>query len=167
MNDLLQVTGLLVVRRLDAHGEVIEECVTRNLVTAVGDQYYAARAALGSGLPAQVTGMRLGTGSTVPAKTGSGAALVTYLTGSNHALDAGYPTAVAGVVTWKCTWAAGVATTASAITEVVLNTDTIANDNATTATAANTVARALITGITGKAAGEVLDVVWSHTLAGT
>lgn len=147
-------------------GEEKARVVTKNLVTAVGDQYYAGRAVLSSGLPSQVTGMRLGTGSTAPAKTGAGAAVVTYLAGSNKALDSGFPTAVAGVATFKRTYAAGEATTASPITEVVLNTDTIANDNATTATAANTIARALLTGIGSKGAGDTLTITWTHTLLG-
>jgi hypothetical protein len=147
-------------------GEEKARCVTKNLVTAVGDQYYAGRAALSSGLPAQVTGFRLGTGSTAVAKTGAGAAVVTYLATSNKANDASFPTAVAGVVTWKRTYAAGEATSASAITEVVLNTDTIANDNATTATAANTISRALLTGIGSKGASDTLTITWTHTLVG-
>src|SRR6478609_1930328 len=147
-------------------GEVKGECIVENLVTAVGDQYYAGRAALSSSLPSQATGMRLGTGSTAPAKTGAGAAIVTYLSGSNKANDGGFPTAVAGVVTWKRTYAAGEATTASPITEVVLNTDTIANDNATTATAANTIARALLTGIGSKGASDTLTITWTHTILG-
>jgi hypothetical protein len=150
----------------DENGNIKSEGRTKNLVTAVGDQYYAGRAALSTGLPAQVTGFRLGTGSTAPAKTGAGAAIVTYLAGSNKANDSGFPTASGGVVTWKRTYAAGEATTASAITEVVLNTDTIANDNATTATAANTIARALISGVSSKAAGDTLTITWTHTLLG-
>ena len=63
--------------------------------------------ALASATP---TGMKLGTGSTAPAKSGAGAAVVTYLTGSNKAFDATFPTAVAGVVTYKRTYAAGEAT---------------------------------------------------------
>ena len=150
----------------DEFGKIKAECRVKNLVTTVGDQYYAGRAALSSGLPAQVTGFRLGTGGTAVAKTGAGAAIVTYLAGSNKANDGGFPTAVAGVVTWKRTYAAGEATTASAITEVVLNTDTIANDNATTATAANTIARALLTGIGSKGASDTLTITWTHTLLG-
>ena len=164
--DQAGIVGVVVAELRGPDGELKERCETHNLVTAVGDQYYAGRAALSTSLPAQVTGFRLGTGSTAPAKTGAGAAIVTYLAGSNKANDSGFPTAVAGVVTWKRTYAPGEATTASPITEVVLNTDTIANDNATTATAANTIARALLTGISGKAAGDTLTVTWTHTLLG-
>lgn len=160
------ITGEVHWVLTDENGNIKAEGRNKNLVTAVGDQYYAGRAALSTGLPAQVTGFRLGTGSTAPAKTGAGAAIVTYLAGSNKANDSGFPTATGGVVTWKRTYAAGEATTASAITEVVLNTDTIANDNATTATAANTIARALISGVSSKAAGDTLTITWTHTLLG-
>jgi hypothetical protein len=165
-NENTGITGEVVAELRGPDGELKARCVTKNLVTAVGDQYYAGRAALSTGLPSQVTGFRLGTGSTAVAKTGAGAAVVTYLSGSNKANDATFPTAVAGVVTWKRTYAAGEATTASAITEVVLNTDTIANDNATTATAANTISRALLTGIGSKGASDTLTVTWTHTLLG-
>ena len=77
-----------------------------------------------------------------------------------------FPSAAAGVVTYKRTYAPGEATSASPITEVVINTDTITNDNATTATAANTVSRALISGVSSKAAGDTLTVTWTHTLLG-
>jgi hypothetical protein len=165
-NDPSGIYGVVTAVLTGPDGEEKARCVTKNLVTAVGDQYYAGRAALSSGLPAQVTGFRLGTGSTAVAKTGAGAAIVTYLTGSNKANDATFPTASGGVVTWKRTYAPGEATSASPITEVVLNTDTIANDNATTATAANTIARALLSGIASKAAGDTLTITWTHTLLG-
>lgn len=165
-NDTSGIHGEVHVVLTGPDGEVKAECRTKNLVTATGDQYYAGRAALSTGLPNQVTGFRLGTGSTAVAKTGAGAALVTYLTGSNKANDSGFPTAAAGVVTWKRTYAPGEATSASPITEVVLNTDTIANDNGTTATAANTIARALLSGIASKAAGDTLTVTWTHTILG-
>lgn len=161
------IKGTVVAELRGPDGELKARCETHNLVTAVGDQYYAGRAALSTGLPAQVTGFRLGSGSTAAAKTGAGAAVVTYIAGSNKAPDAGFPTVSGGVVTWKRTFAAGEATTASAITEVVLNTDTIANDNATTATAANTIARALLSGIASKGAQDTLTVTWTHTLLGS
>jgi hypothetical protein len=166
-NDPAGIKGTVHAVLTGPDGKVKAECKVHNLVTAVGDQYYAGRAALSTGQPAQVTGFRLGTGSTAPAKTGAGAAIVTYLSGSNKANDSGFPTATGGVVTWKRTYAPGEATSASAITEVVLNTDTIANDNATTATAANTIARALLSGIGSKAAGDTLTITWTHTLLGS
>lgn len=165
-HDVMGILGVCVVELWDEHGNLKVREVCKNLVTATGDQYYAGRAALGAGLPAQVTGFRLGTGSTAPAKTGAGAAIVTYLSGSNKAPDGGYPTASGGAVTWQRTWAAGEATSASPITEAVLNTDTITNDNATTATAANTIARVLISGVPSKGANDSLKIIWTHTLLG-
>ena len=131
------IFGEVVAELRGPDGELKARSVTRNLITSVGDQYYAGRAALPSSLPAQVTGFKLGTGSTAPAKSGAGAALVTY--------------------------AAGKATTASAITEVVLVTDTLAD---ATSTAANTISRALLSGIGSKGASDTLTVTWTHTLLG-
>ena len=166
MDSKAGITGKLEWVLTDENGKIKAQGFTKNLVTNTGDQYYAGRAALSSGLPSQVTGFRLGTGSTAVAKSGAGAAIVTYLSGSNKANDASFPTVVAGVVTWKRTYAPGEATSASPITEVVLNTDTIANDNATTATAANTIARALLSGVASKAAGDTLTLTWTHTILG-
>jgi len=162
------IKGVFAWELRDKDGNLKAGGKTNNLITAVGDQYYAGRAALSTGLPAQVTGMRLGTGGgTAASKTGAGAAIVTYLSNSNRPFDSGFPTAVAGVVTWKRTYAAGEATSAAtAITEAVLNTDTIANDNATTATAANTIARIVIS-IPSKQATDVLTCTWTHTLLGS
>ena len=163
LNDKGAVLGVVIAELFDADGNLKARCETHNLVTNTGDQYYAGRAALSTGLPAQVTGMKLGTGSTAPAKSGAGAALVTYLTDSHQAIDGGYPTAAAGVVTWRATYGAGKATTASPITEVVLVTDTLANS---TSSAANTICRALLTGIGSKGASDSLVVTWTHTILG-
>lgn len=162
--DAAGITGELTIELFDENGNLKHHETVPNTVTAVGDQYYAGRAALSTGLPAQVTGFKLGTGSTATAKTGAGAALVAYLAGSNKANDSGFPTAVGGVVTWKRTYGPGEATSASPITEVVLVTETIANDD--TSTVAETIARALISGVASKAAGDTLVITWTHTLLG-
>lgn len=163
--DAAAVTGTVVAELRGPDGELKARCETHNLVTATGDQLYASRGA-GLTTSALPTGMRLGTGSTAVAKTGAGAAIVTYLSGSNQAFDGTYPQASGGVATYRVTYAAGTATTASPITEVVINTDTIANNNATTATAANTVSRALLAGIGSKGASDTLTVTWTHTVLG-
>jgi hypothetical protein len=106
--------------------------------------------------------MKLGTSNTAPAKTGAGAALVTYATGSNRAIDGGFPTASAGVVTWQTTWGAGIAT-GIIPAEVVLVTDASAD---ATSTVANTIARGLITGLPTKQASDILVIVWPQTLLG-
>lgn len=159
-----RLVGFVVAELFGPDGVLKARCEAKNLITAVGDQLYVAR---GSGIgspPAAPTGAKLGTGSTAPAKTGAGAALVTYLSGSNKAFDASFPTAVGGVATYKRTYAPGEATTASPITEAVIVNDTIATD--ATSTAANTASRVLLTGIGSKGAADTLTLTWTHTLLG-
>lgn len=112
-------------------------------------------------------GMKLGTGSTAVAKSGAGGGLVTYLSGSHQAFDATYPqgsgTSGGRVVTHKVTYAAGTATTASAITEVVIFLDFLAD---ATSSVANTICRAILAGIGSKGASDTLTVTWTHTLLG-
>lgn len=112
-------------------------------------------------------GMKLGTGTTAVAKNGAGAALVTYLSGSNLVFDAGFPVAnnlgagLGCTTEYKVTWPAGTATN-SAITEAVIFTD--ANANATS-TAANTISRIKFTAV-NKTASDILVVDWSHKFLG-
>lgn len=114
-----------------------------------------------------VTGMRLGTGTTAVAKNGAGAAIVTYVTGSQKALDATYPTSAAASgrrIRYFVTWGAGVAT-ANGIAEAVITNETPLSDVA--GTAANTIARALISPTVNKAAGDTLTIQWDHTILGS
>lgn len=122
---------------------------------------YASRG-IGLTSSAVPTGMKLGTGSTTPAKNGAGSALTTYLTDSDQAFDS-TPSATGGVATFVATWAAGKATTASPITEVVIVTDTLTD---ATSTEANTAARAILSGIPEKGASDTLEVTWTHDLLG-
>lgn len=112
-------------------------------------------------------GMKLGTGSTAVAKTGAGAALVTYLTNSHQIFDSTWPQSslsTSRVIQYKVTYAAGKATSAStAITEVVIFLDFLAD---ATSTAANTTARALLAGIGSKQTTDTLTVTWNHNLLG-
>lgn len=138
-----------------------------NLITQVGDQYYGERAAGISSPPAQVTGMQLGTGSTAVAKTGAGAAVVTYVTSSAVAIDATWPQssipASSRRIQWKTTWAAGVAT-ASGLNEVVLINQSVATNSG--AAAAATISRALLSPVVNKGASDTLAVTWNHDLLG-
>jgi hypothetical protein len=165
--DKSRIADNVIVERHDKDGNLIERFEGHNLVTQVGDQLYAERGAGIASPPALPTGMKLGTGSTAVAKTGAGAALVTYLSGSDFAFDATYPqSSLNGSsrrITYKRTYAAGQATTASAITEAVIVNDTIAD---ATSTAANTIARVLISGISSKAATDTLTITWNHDLLG-
>src|SRR6478609_2112365 len=154
-SDLIVIEGILTVEWFDERGRKYHESQQHNMITTVGDNWYVARAAALSGVPAAATGMKLGTGSTAPAKTGAGAALVTYLAGSNKAFDATFPSVAANVVTYKRTYAAGEATSAGTnITECVIVFDTIATD--ATSAAAATVSRALFSSPAPKAAGDAL-----------
>jgi hypothetical protein len=138
-----------------------------NLVTQVGDQYYGERAAGIASPPGQVTGMRLGTGSTAVAKTGAGAAIVTYTNASQVAISGGFPTSSipgsARRIQWQALWGAGVAT-ASGLNEVVItNESPITNVAGTTA---NTISRALLSPVVNKGASDTLTVTWNHDLLG-
>jgi hypothetical protein len=148
-------------------GDLCDGGFFRNLITQVGDEYYGERAAGIASPPAQVTGMQLGTGSTAVAKTGAGAAVVTYVSGSNVAIDGGFPTssipASARRITWQTTWAAGVAT-ATGLAEVVLINQSIATNAG--AAAADTIARALLSPTVNKGASDTLVVSWAHDLLG-
>lgn len=154
------------------NGDLKEVIEVQNLITDAGDLYYAAKAiALGQpanpAAPTIMSGMKLGTGTTAAAKSGAGAALVTYITGSNNPFDASFPTtsnlgAGLGVLgQYKTSWLAGDVTNA-AITEAV-----IVNDAATdaTTTAANTAHRIVFTAI-NKLSTDSLVITWSAKFLG-
>jgi hypothetical protein len=153
-------------------GKLKDERRIHNLITDAGDLYYAgmAIALVTPAAPAQPTkmsGMKLGTGTTAVAKAGAGAALVTYISGSNNPFDATWPVTQnlgAGLGVngqYKTTWAAGDVTNA-AITEAV-----IVNDAGTdaTSTAANTAHRIVFTAI-NKGASDTLVITWNAKLLG-
>lgn len=140
---------------------------THNLVTAFGEQLYAKRGSGVASPPAAPLGMKLGTGNTTPSRTGAGSTLATYLSNSHQGFASGFPTVTtptgATRVTYECTFAAGKATSAGAITEaVIVNADLTNADS----TSANVVARVLLSGIPSKSAGQELIVTWTHDLTG-
>jgi hypothetical protein len=164
--------GFGIVKLYDGDKKLVGLQPFANLITTAGDQYYAQKGIVGispasPSAPTAVNGMKLGTGTTAAAKSGAGAALVTYLSASNIVFDATFPSAAAvggdtgWNATYKTTWAAGVATN-SAITEVA-----IVNDQATnaTTTAANTISRAVISSV-NKTASDTLAVTWNHKFLG-
>jgi hypothetical protein len=172
VEDLAAGQGLAVIRLYDEHGRVREQVVT-NLITDAGDLYAASKVIVGISpanptAPTAVNGMKLGTGVTAVAKSGAGAALVTYKTGSNVVFDATYPQAVnlgAGLgvtAVYRTTWGPGVATDA-ALTECVIVNDQASN---ATSTAPNTISRIVFTAIP-KAAPDTLTIAWSHKFLGT
>jgi hypothetical protein len=160
------IKGEVTVTLTSADGRTVRRQTVRNLVTQVGDEYYGERAAGISSPPGQVTGMRLGTGTTAAAKTGAGAAIVTYISGSNQAIDGSFPTsALSGSsrrITWEAAWIAGDSTN-SAITEAVITNESPLTD--VTGTAANTIARVTFSAV-NKAVGDTLTITWAHDLLG-
>lgn len=134
-------------------GRLKQRGVHRNLVVNDGDAYIADRILTTPSMTA-VNGMRLGTGTTPPAK-GQGA-LITPLAGSRKAFDATYPSRSTNVVTFKVTWAAGEAT-ADGLAEVGID------DNGGTPYMP---ARGLLTPIVNKGVNDTLAVTWTWTVTG-
>jgi hypothetical protein len=173
MVETSEVTGLVVVTLIDKNGNIKSQQAVKNLITDAGDQYHVTRIAsavvpLAPADATKVTGMKLGTGTTAASKAGAGAALVTYLTGTNVAFDTGFPTTqnlgsgLGWTVTYQTTFVAGVGTHA-ALTEVVLVNDAASN---ATSTAANTIARVVFTA-TPKGATDTLAIAWAHKQLGS
>jgi hypothetical protein len=159
-----RITGHGTYRLIGADGTVKQEGAFTNLITRIGDQMYGERGA-GIGTLGAPTGMRYGTGSTAVAKTGAGAAIVTYVSGSSQVFDSAAASSLSGSsrrITYTTTWAAGTAT-ATGISEVVITNITIAD---VAGAEANTISRALIDPVVNKGAGDSLEIVWNHDLLG-
>ncbi len=138
----------------------------QNLVTDYGDDMVATR--MFDNAINIVTGMRLGTGATAAAKNGAGAAIVTYESGSQEALDATATEATKGAgagwrTTFVCTWIAGDVTEV-ALAEVVLTNETALTDVA--GVVGNTVARYVFGATIDKQAGDSLEVTWQVDFLG-
>ena len=172
-NDTNILKGTVLVELFDENGNLKLEYTMNNLITDAGDLYYVAQGISGVSPalpsdPTKVNGMKLGTGATAVSKAGAGAALVTYLSGTNVAFDATYPQSLnlgsgLGVqAVYRTTFVAGVGTNA-ALTEVV-----IVNDQASNATsvAANTISRVLFASPINKGASDTLAVTWNHKFLG-
>ena len=161
--------GIVELRGPDQELKQVEPFA--NLITNVGDVYYATRGVAGIGTPniAQptlVSRMKLGTGTTAVAKTGAGAAVVTYISGSHIVFDTTHPqvnnlgTTLGCEAIYKTTWAAGTATN-SAITEAVITnlaTDAIG-------TAADVISRVVFSAV-NKGASDTLAITWTHKFLG-
>ena len=169
--DEAKLEGYVVVTLLDKFGNVKHEEEISNLITDNGDLYYASKAiaAISPANPAAPTAaarMKLGTGVTAASKSGAGAVLGAYISGSNVAFDATYPAtnnlgAGLGVeARYVTTWPAGTATN-SAITEATIESST-ANS---AGVAADVIARVTFTAI-NKGASDVLQIDWRHKFLG-
>lgn len=171
--DISHIKGEVFLELRDPEGGLKAFRHIKNIVTDAGDQYYAKKAIVGvspanPAAPTVVSGMKLGTGTTAASKAGAGAALVTYISGSNIAFDTSYPSAAdlgSGLgwqVTYRSTFPAGTATN-SAITEAALVNDAGTN---LTSSAANTYARITFTAL-NKDVDDSLVLTWRHTFLGS
>lgn len=170
--DQVGLVGYGVAHLRDGDGKTVLLVPFANLITDAGDGYVAAKiiAAISpanASAPTAASGMKLGTGTTDPAKSGGGGALGTYISGSNNPFDSTYPQTAnlgggLGVnAVYRTTWAAGDVTT-TGISEVV-----IVNDAGTdaTSTAGNTYSRAELTPL-DKGASDSLAITWNWKALG-
>ncbi len=160
------IEGWVEVKLTDPFGNVKYHEIGKNLVTDNGDERIARR--IFDDAIVIVTGMRLGTGVTAASKSGAGANIVTYLSGSQEALDAAATHSDKGAglgyrATHICTWIAGDITN-SAIAETVLTDETPITDVAGAAT--NVVARFVFASTIDKQAGDSLEVTWHLDILG-
>ncbi len=163
--DTLLTKGIVHVVKRNGDGEISFEGLFENLQTLIGNQYWGERAAGIATPPNQASGMRLGTGVTAVSSTGAGAAIVTYVTGSNVAINGTYPQSAnpsAGIrrITFQSSWAAGVAT--ATLAEAVLTNESPLTNVA--GTAANTIGRVLLSPTIVKSAADTLDLTWQVDL---
>lgn len=172
IEDKSGLVGFGTVAVVGPDGSIKDVEAFANLITTVGDEYYARRAAAGVGTPnlAQptlVNGMKLGTGTTAAAKSGAGAVLVTYEAGSQKLFDTSHPSLVdeAGDTGWsvqyKCTWPAGTVTD-PALTEAVICVDASVDE---ASTGAETIARVTFAA-KNKTADDSLVITWNHKFLG-
>ncbi len=138
-----------------------------NLVTDNGDEEIATR--IFDDTEDIVTGMRLGNDSaTAAAKAGAGGNIVTYISGSQEALDSvatfsDKGAGLGGRAIHICTWAAGDITDAD-IEETVLTSETPITDVA--GALGNVVARFIFASTIDKQAGDSLEVTWNVDILG-
>lgn len=160
------VRGWLSVEVHGPDGELKSRHIVDNMITRVGEQRYAEAGALGdSGATvAAPTGMQLGTGTTAPAKTGSGSSITAGNVVANSLVPfAGTPTSSIPSsvrrITYVANWAAGVAT-ANGISEVALVNQATGTQTAAPATA--TLARAILSPSVNKSSADSLSITWHH-----
>lgn len=172
ITDPCGLRGYGVVALMKADGRLEVEPFA-NVITTVGDEYYARRGAAGIGTPniAQPTlvgGMKVGTGATAASKSGAGAVLTTYATGSNRSFDTTHPALVdeTGDTGWsieyKVTWPSGGGSLAANVTEAAVVTDPADNTNSTST---EVISRVTFTA-KNKTVDDTLAITWKHTMLG-
>lgn len=162
------IKGTLNVKLTGPDGKVKVDKTIKNLITTVGDQYYAKMAIVGvapasASAPTLACNMQLGASGTAVAKSGTGSKVEGFIASTGVAFDATYPKAevVSGDTGWKVTYrttfGAGVGT--ATIQEAVITTETGSN---TASVEAKTIARVL-TGSIVKGSADTLTLTWVHT----
>jgi len=168
LSDGCAVVGYGTAALYGPDGELLLARPFANLITDVGDAYYAAKAIVGVGpaapaAPSSVSGMQIGSGTAAAAKSGSGSSTGSFLAGL--ALDSGYPIAQSlgagnGVqAVYRTTFPAGTGT--GNVTEAVLTTGTVTTASSTASTIARTVFSAV-----PKGSSDSLQFTWQHVFRG-
>jgi len=164
--DTLGMVGYGFMELRDGDGQLKMLVPFANIITDVGDMYYAQKGIVGiapaaPAAPTAITGMQIGSGTTAVAKAGAGGAMVTLLVGI-AGFDTTYPSvsnlgAGLGVnMVYKTTFSAGSGTG-------TVGEATITNGTATVAsTVANTISRVLVSPTIVKAAADSLAITWNH-----
>jgi len=177
--------GWGIIELRDGDGKLKQVQPFANLITDVGDCYYALKAITAiapasASAPTAVNGMKLGTtSSSSPSKNGTGAALQAYISGSNVVFDTTggpFPLVVflgAGLganAQYKTTWGATVAT--GSLVEAVIVTDqgtnatTVAGTAGATLSAPYTISRVTYSTVT-KGTSDTLAITWNHKFLGS
>jgi len=167
MESDLGMTGHGVVTLWSPEDGVKQLVPFTNLITTVGDEYYAKRAIAGINsysFSTVVTGMKYGTGTTAATKSGTAARLITPDSASYRSTwDSTTATAVSGTdvgwyTTYQITWPAGTANHGG-ITEAVLMT---ANTDGSEAVV---ISRVVFTAV-NKTDSDALTITWNHKFLG-
>lgn len=168
LDDRNGLFGEVTLQCFDSEGNLKWTEVKHNIVTTVGDNYYAAQAVTGvapanSSAPPPVTCMKLGNAGSpaTDSKTGTGAGIEGYVTGSNKAFDASYPDVDGNDVLYRVTWEPGEGTDSN-----ISNIAICFTDADSTSAAADCIARATISPARNKQAADTLVATWTHTFLG-
>lgn len=148
-------------------GTIEDRIVVPNLITDAGDAAYMRRGSGAAPLPSIPTGMQLGTSSTAAAKSGAGAAIGVYLSGTSVGFTPTWPKGSGAqpfVVEYRVEFLPGVGTSPNVREVVIHNQPLVTNSGAP---AANTFSRAVFPADVNKTAGKVLLVTWEHRGEGT
>lgn len=164
IKDSSELKGRVVLELRDENGKLKQTVETKNLITQVGDQMYGENGAGIGSPPATPTGMRFGSSSTAAAKTGAGAAIGTYVSGSAKAFTTTTASSLSGSsrrITYVCALDPGEGT--GTIRELVITNIAIAD---VAGAEADTIARAVLPADVPKQASDTLTATWTHDLLG-